>query len=166
MARFEDDWRFFLTRFGIIGYFHTTDFMAGEGQFKGWTTEKRKQCIEHYSSLIGWRTQFRLSIGFDRAVYEDEMRDFEIGPYGFSVFAWMQEAERHMDRYGITGPISYAFESGSGFGGQIHDALVWVRRRRQLRERYRLGSFSFADKREVLPLQAADIFAWETRGTS
>ena len=162
-TRFEDDWRYFLDKFEITNPFHTTDFMARRGQFSDWTDEKRSQCVQHYSSVIRWRTQFRLSIGFDRAVYESEMENFDMGPYGFCVFAWMQEAERHMDRYAIAGPIAYVFESGSGFGGQIHDTLVWVKRRQQLRERYRLGTFSFADKRHVLPLQAADVFAWETR---
>ena len=162
-THFENDWRFFLNKFDIANPFHTTDFMARRGQFSDWNDEKRERCIQHYTSVIRWRTQFRLSIGFDRAVFEDEMRNFDMGPYGFCVFEWMHEAERHMDRYGITGPIAYVFESGSGFGGQIHDAMVWIKRRRQLRERYRLGSFSFAGKRDVLPLQAADIFAWETR---
>ena len=163
-TRFEAEWREFLQRYQIANPFHMTDFMAGRGQFTGWSREKHDRCVASYCSIINRRTNLRLSVGFDLSVFEDEMRRFpEFGPYGFCVFEWMQEAERFMDRNDVTGPIAYVFESGSGFGRQIHDTLVWIRQRRAMRERYRLGSFSFADKREVLPLQAADIYAWESR---
>jgi len=162
--RFEVEWREFLQKFDIANPFHMTDFMAGHGQFRGWSRTKHDECIKHYSSIIAPRTHFRVSVGFDLAVYEREMRGFhEIGAYGFCVFEWMHEAERYMDRFGIPGPIAYVFESGSGFGGQIFETMVWVKRRRLLRTRYRLGTFTFADKREVLPLQASDILAWESR---
>jgi Protein of unknown function (DUF3800) len=164
-GRFEAEWREFLQKFEVSNPFHMTDFMAGRGQFSGWSQKKQDECIYDYISLIRRRTHLRLSVGFDLSVYETAMADFkeQIGPYAFCVFEWMQEAERFMDKYQIVGPIAYVFESGSGFGGQIFDTMVWVKRRRQLRERYRLGSFTFADKRQVLPLQAADIFAWESR---
>jgi Protein of unknown function (DUF3800) len=163
-SRFEGEWQEFLQRYQIQNPFHMTDFMAGRGQFRGWSRQKHDRCIESYCSIINRRTNLRISIGFDLSVYEDEMRRFsDIGPYGFCVFEWMQEAERFMDRNDIRGPIAYVFEDGSGFGNQIFNTMVWIKRRKVMRERYRLGSFSFADKRAVLPLQAADILAWESR---
>lgn len=57
-------------------------------------------------------------------------------------------------------PITYVFEQGSKYDKplrrQFNEEL-----REEDRNYYRIGSLTLGDKREAVPLQAADIFAYE-----
>lgn len=161
--RFGAEWSGFFQEFAIQNPFHMTDFMAGRGQFFGWPATKRTRCMQWLAGIIVRRAHYRASVSLEIAAYEDVFRDSAVGPYAFCVVQWMQEAFRFLDRHNTSGQIAYVFESGSGFGGQIFAALDWIKKRRVYKGRYRLHSFTFADKRDALPLQAADILAWGTR---
>jgi hypothetical protein len=160
--RFDGEWADLLRDLGIESPFHMVDFSNGQGQFKGWPEAKRRNCVTQITGIIGRRTQFRASFSVSKRAYEEVIGETEIGPYGFCVWEWMKEAERWMDRYGVHEPIAYVFEGGSGCGGQILDNFQWMTKKRpDLKNRYRIGSQTFASKKNVLPLQAADVFAYE-----
>lgn len=161
--RFRSEWVEFLQEFEVQNPFHMKDFMVGRKQFFGWSEAKRVRCMQRSAGIIVRRAHFRAAVSIDLAAYEEVLRDHPAGPYGFCIWEWMQEAERFLDRHNVSGQIAYVFESGSGFGDQIFKTLDWIKKRRKMKERYRLFSFTFSDKRDVLPLQASDILAWGTR---
>jgi hypothetical protein len=53
------------------------------------------------------------------------------------------------------------FESGSGFDADVIRIFQNAMKDERQREIYRVGSYSIDDKRKTLPLQAADILAYE-----
>jgi hypothetical protein len=162
-VHFDHDWSRFLQDFGIAGFFHMTDFESRWGQYRDWPDEKRHRCIDRITSILSWRTQFRAAFAVNVQDYHELFPGNEVTPYAFCVWEWMKEAERWMDRYSIHDTVAYTFERGSGRGAEIESNFVWMLQRRpDLRRRYRLGSYSFADKREVLRLQASDFFAYES----
>jgi hypothetical protein len=58
--------------------------------------------------------------------------------------------------------VSYLFEKGNPAPQGDADALMHlVRRDANLRRAYHYHSHGFAGKRDALPLQAADLLAWE-----
>jgi hypothetical protein len=162
-GRFCQEWPELFAELEFRNPFHMTDFMAGVGQFSDWSDAKRIRCMERVTGIILRRTNLRLAVTVDLEAYQQILANHPVGPYGFCIFEWMKAAERFLDLHNISDRIAYFFESGSGFGRQIFDTLTWIKKRRALRERYRLGSFTFADKREQLPLQASDVLAWGAR---
>jgi hypothetical protein len=68
--------------------------------------------------------------------------------------------------YSIIEPISYVFEKGTrGATGELLDTLTkYAKPQSDSVHRYGLqpGRFSFQQKNKTVPLQAADILAWET----
>src|SRR5262249_19335072 len=85
-CRFQDEWQDFLTAFGIES-FHMKDFKAGQRQFKNWTAEQRRRCIDWYTGIIARRTWLRLAVAVDRKALEELSHGVsEIGGFGFCVF--------------------------------------------------------------------------------
>jgi hypothetical protein len=57
--------------------------------------------------------------------------------------------------------FAYHFESGANGRGQILKLFSNNMKRCDLKDEFRLLTLGFSDKREFLPLQAADILAYE-----
>jgi hypothetical protein len=161
-SHFEREWRELLDEFRVANPFHMTDFENRWRQFQGWDDSARHRCIDRITGILGRRTWFRTAFAVNVADYQDVVGGADVSPYGFCVWEWMKEAERWLDRYGYTAPIDYVFERGSGRGAEIENNFQWMlSRRKDLRKRYRINSYTFADKRDMLPLQAVDVFAYE-----
>jgi hypothetical protein len=158
----EAAWCSVLQRFGV-GRFHMTDFEARQQEFKGWSNERR---IEFLDSLIG-ALEHRVVAGFSCAILLDDYdqldgpdREIIRHPYAFCGGFVIAHVFRFVDRYlGNDKSVAFVLEDGDEGRGILLDQLS---RRRLGPLAGRVSSISFADCRELLPLQAADLVAYES----
>jgi hypothetical protein len=74
----------------------------------------------------------------------------------FAVKSWA-------DRVNFKGKVAYFFESGHRDAGQSHIIMNRILSQPSRKDDYRYLSHSYVDKRDFLPLQAADLLAWLSR---
>jgi hypothetical protein len=157
-----------------FGTFHMADFVARKQQFKApeWSDKaKRERTIRSLINVI--RT--RVTIGFSAAVVKSDYDNiilnskhawkFEKNHYAFAVRACIAMVDKWRDRYKHTAPIQYVFDRMTKGKGDI-DATFNTLLLGGTAALDRYGVFkdcwSFQDKEQVIQLQAADIWAWET----
>ena len=167
---FEDQWREKLTAplpgKPALRRFHMTDCMAGQAEFRGYTNGERDAVIHDFRQLI-----------------------LRSNCYGYCCAVLVDEWERQMPLpkiSGISGPQIFAIGDcvhrmwQMARGTTFHDAISLVVDRRDEVNNALDGHFidlareeipsgltvlgpSFMPSMDVLPLQAADMFAWEVR---
>jgi hypothetical protein len=82
-------------------------------------------------------------------------------PYFWCAIELLKHIARWAGKYAPGQTIAYVFEDGTQGKGQIADALEYVRRHRETWAKYHIASYAFGNKRQVVPLQAADVLAYE-----
>jgi hypothetical protein len=166
---FEGRWREILAQHGVP-YSHMREFAHSTGAFRKWRSPNKQfeperikfsadicQCIlDHAIYSFGaiitkrhWKT----------LVPEDMRKDMG-GPYAFLGRYCMTRICVWADDNGQTEPVDLVFEKGQPESAirLQHSVLC---RNENVRKEYRLGNLRFEDKRGVLPLQAADVVAYE-----
>jgi len=164
--RLTEDWSQTLRSNGLA-YFRMSECANGTGEFKNLPMAQR---IEVERKLIN-HIKTRMTHGFAVSMVEQEL--VEMAPPGFiqvfgsaytactmialaSVGYWATERA-------YKGYIAYFFESGHADMGEAAKRLFMVKGIKSHREQYRYGSHTFADKKAVPALQAADLLAWQWR---
>jgi hypothetical protein len=71
----------------------------------------------------------------------------------------MKQIRKWGEEKGYREPIAYVLESGSDRQKVVNMSFQFMDE--EQRREYRIGSWTFADKRDMNPLQAADILAYE-----
>jgi hypothetical protein len=159
----EHKWKFILKEFKVP-YFHMKEYASSVGVFKGWKdNEKKRQAI--FSSLIKTIKEIQpLPIGCvfsaedfrglserDRALVDD--------PYYLAFLAcvaipclFIQNAPPEIKLATVFGEHSVFASKAAGFHQRVRDIYAVGNR---------LYSPAFRDMREFVPLQAADIMAYE-----
>jgi hypothetical protein len=163
--RFKVAWRLMLDEFGIKAM-HRTDLESFEGEFKGWTPERRKELVQKAQKIIKNPTHTYVPIGsavikadFDEIIPK-RLQEHVGGHYGWCVTEamvlanyWAQKA-KHRD------PIDWVFEAGTNGSVKVSEMFNRLYAIPDARERLRIHSWSFSGKC-VLPLQAADVASYE-----
>jgi|SRR5579872_38059 len=151
--------------------FHMAEFVAkpemGHEPFCRWDKSKKDRVYAKLASIINTRTRTGFAIAvpkkpFDEYVF-DEFREYAQNHYVFCVKSVMGIIDTWRQKYKITQPMQYVFESGTV--GQKQIAEVWDDRLRHegAEEKYGFApdGVLFENKRLFKPLQAADILAWQ-----
>lgn len=158
---FETSWGELLKEFGIEPPFHMTDFATGAKPYDSWkdNKEKRRLFMIKAVGMIGDTTlgSFGAAVQVEafRFVKRTYTSPFDAigGPYpwlGTAVILGAQDWSRQ--RLGPDDRLGCGFESGDDDQGE----LISHMRKHGVR-------LIPLDKKEVVPLQAADILAWEIR---
>lgn len=168
-VKFEREWLSLLAEYGIKNPFHMAEFIACSEQFVGWKHNEKRQ-LEFYGralKVIQRRTNRAISQGvivddFWKLVNEYVIPDDHAAasslktPLSFcAVGACIQIAKwanrRRRRGLKMTGTIEIVFDRGDKHRGQMATAL---------RDVFNTDPI-FKDKKDVVPIQAADILAWE-----
>jgi hypothetical protein len=161
---FEAQWREALAEYGI-GLFHMSDFAVRAPPFNTWTEERRRACFMRLVEIINRNVEYSvgttISTGMFDEVFPPKAKEWCGGPYGLvarSIFMTVGEIvrEHYPDHW-----IRYVFESGAAGAGQVLKGFLDNYRSPEQQNHLRLCGLSFEDKRCFLPLQAADILAYE-----
>jgi hypothetical protein len=147
-------------------YFHRVDLESLQGQFRGWTKDRKERVYRAQHRLIKAYTIRGIAGAVMKADYDEIIVGHErqvLGnAYEFGLRHCLAGVANLANELGYAHDIEYIFEAGAE--GQGHfDAIImkWFRDDPELQALYRVGSWTFADKKQLLPLQAADALAYE-----
>jgi hypothetical protein len=162
--RFQRDWQKLLDAYGLE-YFHMTDFENYKRQYKSWTKPRHEQFLRQAATII----KSCASFGFASAVVDEEYtqakkhnyRLSSMSAFTFCVVQCLHTLKSRADKTGYWGPIAYVFESGDGYDDGLNTLFNEIASDSIKKKRFRFGSWTCADKKQVSPLQAADICAYE-----
>jgi hypothetical protein len=144
---------------GVAGirYFHTVECANRQGEFKGKPWGWADDFYIHLLGLIrkyasGWAVAYTLP--------KNEFNEFREGKWNYGQYAtcahFCMQALRLLARDQGHKTVSFAIESGHEDMGELRNLL------RELRGLgHQDGPLQFADKKDLLPLQTADVFAYE-----
>ena len=162
---FEAEWEQALKAFEIE-MFHMSDFANQAPPFDNWPEEKRRACLQTLLNIINRHAA--MSVGFTipfdlyDAILSDEAKTFCGGPYGLAAQACFLDIAQSFDKHTDEDIwIAYILEQGSRGAGQVLKVFQENVRIPERKRDLRLLSLGFEDKRQFLPLQAADILAYE-----
>ncbi len=161
--KFQKEWRIVLAKENIP-YFHMVDFQACKPPYGDWSKEKRVRFLKSLHRTIHrrYRRSFAATVNIeDFESLAPEQKEVLVNPHVFAATICMTMIGWWTAENLLHAPISYILEQGSKHDKQLR-RLFQEELRDEDRGFFRVGSFELRDKREKLPLQAADILAYET----
>lgn len=161
---FEYEWGQALEEWGLES-FHMARFANGWGPFKGWSEATRRERIARLLAIINRHILGSVGVLIPLATYHQyltgQARKLSGGPYGLAGLTLFREASDLVGPMVPNAEIAYVYEIGDEGHGQFDKIFNDNYRDVAQRAKYRLLSLRFEDKRRYLPLQAADILAYE-----
>lgn len=166
---FEQEWKAFLNEEGI-SILHRNDLENFRGEFQekyGWNPSRRERVVRLAQGIISRRINFAVCSAVIKRDYDEiitgDMRDYYGRHYyTFCVNDALRLVANWIRKYSRTDPIAYVFETGAEGSGEVAARFTKISGNEKLRKLYNFGSWSFAPKRDLVQLQAADLWAYET----
>jgi hypothetical protein len=160
---FEQEWGSALNEWGLE-FFHMSKFANKAPGYADWTDQDRRF---RFARLVGVMNRHVIaSVGiaipkraFDQ-IFPKKAKRFVGGAYGLAATACFLEVARVLEPDYPSARIAYVFEAGTRGSGEISKVFNWNFDDREQRSKMKLLSITFEGK-EFLPLQAADILAYE-----
>jgi hypothetical protein len=143
---------------------HAADCANQDGEFKDWDQSKRFAFAAKMIPVIPKHIPMGVAIGINLRAFEKamaphpELRMMVGSPYG-ACFQWVvQTLINKMEEYRDNQRIAF-FHEQNDYEEEATKAFEWVKQHRP--EKRRPISLKFGGKHEYVPLQAADILAYE-----
>lgn len=163
--RFSRDWAKQLAKFGLT-HAHMTDCALGFGEYRNLTLQQRIDTGKRLIENIKRRSRFGFTVTINPNEYAEVVGSIPHAPtcYTHCLMTLFHGVTKFADANKYDGKINYFFEAGheSQKEADLYLSAIplhgedWVRATRY-------GKHGFLDKKEALPLQAADMLAWQTR---
>jgi Protein of unknown function (DUF3800) len=172
--KFTEEWQAVAGKEGFKE-FHMSTFVAKKPPFDTpeWADdEKRRRTIRQLLGIIKCRVRIAFASAVQKAAYDEvvpaqfkEDRAMGLNHYTFAVRMCMGRIINWRSQYGHRGRLQYVFDRVSKGRGEIDTVF-----NRSLAENPAgaladsgivRGGWSFENKAEFIPIQAADILAWE-----
>jgi len=133
-----------------------------------WTEAQRNQRIRELVKLILSKAMYRVDAVLARKNYEIAVKGKlqpEIdSPYFVLFYNVILSFARFMEQARIEGTVDWVFDEQGKIGTECVAWYSWIREQAPPELKRRLGSTPiFRSDTKVLPLKAADIFAWQIR---
>lgn len=165
--KLSNKWQAVLAKYDLP-YFRMSKWQARQGPYKTMTEKDWKQLIERLTAIIKKHTSIGIFGAFHRATYDEVLREIYgknyktkfVKPYGVCAMRCMDTLRRWMKSKSLDGPLAYVFEAGARYSGEFFESYKAAQKGSRFKQSYP-GGISFYDKRVMLPLQAADILAYE-----
>jgi hypothetical protein len=172
---FDRDWRA-ANEAEDFGVFHMADFVAHQkrfGRVEWQDSDKRDRTVKRLINIIVTRKQYGFFTVVEKDAYDAEVpqdiRDkYKLGKnhYTFAVRMCMANVSKWRLKYGHKEPIQFVFDRLTKGKGEI-DAIFEAALKEGDEQALTHGisrdiGWSFQDKAKILPLQAADMLAWES----
>lgn len=159
--RFTQKWRRTLSP---IKVFHSSECNGFHGEWKGWTKEDRDEKVKQLLPLLPSIEGVGLAIGIVQRDLEEALtaRPHLLAYWPSSYEAccqwWISTMLQRMQERGNRDRLAIVHEENQ-YGTEARSAYNYVR---EHHDPYgQLASFSFGQKQDCVPLQAADILAYE-----
>lgn len=164
--RFGRQWKSELTARGISA-FHMVDCEHGKNEFSGLSIRARQDLQARFIGIMSEFTFVAVALSMPwelhpQAVAPIKGKQYRSNPYFLLFQAVIGQLVQH--RHGLmpASRISFFFERQKGFEGTAHTVYNRMKNEKELSPR--LGPLVYLDKAdpEGIPLQAADILAYES----
>lgn len=160
----ETDWSIALKEAGV-SIFHATDCAGGWGEFKDMDRKGRDELYLKLLNLIrrdatvGMVVQVK-EADFRQAVPAGWEKRFG-GAYAACATLCLQAVGRWCRDNSRDDRVAYFLESGHQCAGEAFHFMEFIAQFPVMRDLYRWHSHTFVSKKSTVPLQTADILAWE-----
>ena len=147
-----------------IEVFHSSDCNGFKNEFEGWKREDRDALVIRLLTVLRERPMMGFVTGLDLKAYEEAMtdnpdlRELLPDPYG-TCFHWtvatmmdLFEKQQNNERLAF-------FHENNDYHKQAYEAFDWIKGNRK--KHTSAMTLSFGGKDDFVPLQAADILAYE-----
>ena len=164
--RFAQEWSAALTEYGLP-YAHQTDCATGNGVYKGMNVEKRIEIQTRLIKLIRSCSLHSFCVVSDPVWLRSELDSDGIpalartSNYEMLVIICLTIINEWVGSKKYQGLVSYFLEAGHRNQREVNRVFELVAREDMLKAEMRYASHCFADKFEAVPLQAADMVAWQ-----
>ena len=161
---FDEKWQGLLIRFNIP-FMHTSDFLAGETAVyadikKRYTAVQRLEILREFIGVIRSHVFFGVAVAIDATAYRDILQGHK--KPSTTELCFQRVLRRTLTRVqtwpNSKGPLLLIFDDSQASSGRVLNAYHSVRAH-HVDFRNEVQSITFADARQVLQVQAADVFA-------
>lgn len=158
----SERWQAMLDTYALP-FFHMADCAPGAPPFDSLNKQQRIEAEKEAIAIIRETITYGFAVTlkpkeFSRTVPHSP----EIGsPYSLCVHTCLTAVRGWANKFNFRGSISYVFEAGHKSQGEANGIMTRIFKKPNLRAEHRYAEHVFAEKRIVLPLQAADIIAWQ-----
>ena len=166
--KFEKEWNAALRSAGIE-WFHMSEFESRLGDYEDWGDLKRVGVLKRLHRVVKTNTMYGLANSvncaeFDEIINTPELkRQYGKTYYSFNVRMIMLTMAHFALLNNHPGPINYVFAELKGQGNELDRIFRERLKDREAKNHFRLSSmWTKGLMRDVGPLQAADIVAYET----
>jgi hypothetical protein len=166
---FSDEWLAICRQEPSIDYFKMSEAHSGTGQFQGWPAPLRDKKILDLAAVIKKHAMAQVDCALRRVDFDDfialfsptpEFRD----PYFLCFYRVVMSVNSYHKRHHSTAECDFIFDDQGSIGKTAVMWWDWLKALVSEERRSLLGSPpSFKDDKRVLPLQAADMYAWLAR---
>jgi hypothetical protein len=166
-AHFSVAWREELKAPPSIDYLKMSEANAFEGQFAGWTAAARDEKLRGLIRVINHFKPLSFEFSVSREEYYRQVKPVAPRGLGNPHFVCCVGAvfglARYVDGEKVKIPIDFIFDQQTGVSDDF--ALFIDDMKKSLRKGARrlIASTTFADDKQSLPIQAADMLAWHLR---
>ncbi len=161
-VKLDSEWADVLNNFNLP-FFRMSACAHGIEPFDKLTMPERieveKQCI----AIIRRNISYGIAVTVEPKVFDAVMpKSEEIGSaYSYCAHTCLTAVKSWAKETNYSGKIAYFFESGHGSQSEANRIMNRIFNMPELKESHRYASHTFADKKEVRALQAADLIAWQ-----
>ena len=142
-----------------------TDFANKVPPYDTWSESVRRQNLQRLLNIIKAYASMSVGISFQKQAFESifSKRTQAVcgGAYGFAAICCMMDVSQQIKELEVDGRIAYVYESGATGHGQVSKVFLDNLNDTERKQDLGLLSIAFQPKLDFLPLQAADILAYE-----
>jgi hypothetical protein len=155
----------FKAAFGDYGGFHMADLVARRQGYKGISDSERDSLIKEAVRIVTKRFSYGVAVTVRITEYESQaavlVRGLK-GAYAFLCHMAMTSVPYLMRKHSDPGPVTYIFEAGRAHMGEAEFIVNKMSTTIETRRHYLYSGHAFLPKADAVPLQAADLLAWES----
>ena len=133
--------------------------------YKGISDQERMRLIREAVKIVASRFSYGVAVTVNihefKANTPGWIRGFK-DAYPFLCHMAMTALVKVSNAHDDVSPITYVFEAGHAYEPEARDFVRQASLSPEMREMYRYNGDTFLPKTEAVPLQAADLLAWET----
>jgi hypothetical protein len=147
-----------------VQVYHANDVQNQWGEFTNWTAEECTEFAKKMLPIIPKHIPIGILIGVDQIALnealdnEPTLKEMIGSPYA-CCFQWVvQTLINKLEDYGSNQQLAF-FHEQNDYQREAHEAFEWVRQHRKSHSAKM--ALAFGSKQQYVPLQAADILAYE-----
>jgi hypothetical protein len=162
VKKFTKEWSRLFS--GIKGGLHMVDLVHGRKAFEGTKIEERNRFLVEAVKIINERMSVGVAISCKLAEVKEHAPAWVSGfghAYPLCCHLAMTSLGAYLKQQQSPETVAYVFESGHAFEGEARKFMTEAVTHAALKESYRHFGDSFLQKSDAVPLQAADLLAWE-----